>query len=79
MHLSVPQGSIQGTFLFIAYASTFPEIILDSLQPNGYADDHSVRKLFKPGIIHDPTNNTNIGDDTCTIAIIEDTILKIKT
>ena len=43
---SVPQGSIQGAFLFISYASTLDEIIKD-LTINGYADDHSIRKTFK--------------------------------
>ena len=46
---SIPQGSIQGAFFFIAYASTLDQII-DSTQLtlNGFADDHSVRKAFKP-------------------------------
>ena len=47
MHVSVPKGSIQGAFLFIAYASTILETIPDSLQLKGYADDHSLRKSFK--------------------------------
>ena len=79
MHFSVPQGSIQGAFLFIAYASTIPEIIPDSRQLNGYADDHSLRKSFKPGIIHEPTSNTNTDHETCTIAISEVTMLNVKT
>ena len=79
MHFSVPQGSIEGAFQFIAYVSTIPEIIPDSLQLNEYTDDHSLRKSVKPGIIHETTNNTNIDDETCTIAIIEDTVLKVKT
>ena len=44
---SVPQGSIQGTFLFISYDSTLDEITKD-LTTSGYADDHSIRKTFKP-------------------------------
>ena len=44
---SVLQGSIQGTFLFISYASTLDEIVKD-LTLNGFADDHSLRKTFKP-------------------------------
>ena len=59
--------------------STIPEIILDSLQLNGYADDHLLRKPFKPGILHELTNNTNVDDETCTIAVIENTMLKVKT
>ena len=46
---SVPQGSIQGAFLFIAYASTLDQVINTSqLDLNGFADDHSVRSSFKP-------------------------------
>ena len=38
---SVPQGSIQGAFLFIAYASTLDQVINTSqLELNGFADDH---------------------------------------
>ena len=43
---SVPQGSIQGEFLFISYASPLDEIVKD-LTLSGFADDHSVRKTFK--------------------------------
>ena len=79
MHFSISKCLIQGAFIFIAYASTIPQIIPDSLQLNGYVDDHSLRKSFKPGIFHEPTNNTNTDDETCTTAIIEDTMLKVKT
>ena len=44
---SVPQGSIHGASLLISYASTLDEIMKD-LTLNGFADDHSVRKTFKP-------------------------------
>ena len=43
---SVPQGSIQGAFLFISYASTLDEIVKE-LKVNGFADDHSVRKKIQ--------------------------------
>ena len=62
MHFSVPQGSIQGTLLFIAYASTIPVVIPDSFQLNRYADDQSLRKSFNPGIIHEPTKTNNDDD-----------------
>ena len=46
---SVPQGSIQGAFLFIAYASTLDLVIQPSgLELNGFADDHSIRTTFRP-------------------------------
>ena len=44
---SVPQGSIQGAFLFISYASMLDGIVKD-LKLNGFADDHIARKTFKP-------------------------------
>ena len=40
MHFNIPQESIQGALLFIAYASTIPEIIPDSPQFKEYAYDH---------------------------------------
>ena len=79
MHFSVPQGSIQGAFLFIAYASTITEVIQNSLQLNAYVDDHSIRKSFNPDITVRPTNNTHNDDETGTIAIIGDTMPKVKT
>ena len=67
---SVSQGSTQGAFLFISYASTLDEIVKD-LKLNGFADDHSVRKTFKPDRLehHQELN---------TIAIIEKSMLDIK-
>ena len=46
LDFSVPQGSIQGTFLFITYASTIEDIV-DQLTLNGCADDHSAGKTFR--------------------------------
>ena len=43
---SVPQGSIQGAFLFISYAWTLDETIKD-LTINANADDHNINKTFK--------------------------------
>ena len=48
MDFSVPQGSTQGAYLFICYASTLNEIVPKSLTLNGFADDHSIRKSFRP-------------------------------
>ena len=47
MDFSVPQGSTQGAYLFICYASTLNEIVPKSLTLNGFADDHFIRKSFK--------------------------------
>ena len=43
LNYSVPQGSVQGAFLFIAYASTLDLVVQPSgLELNGFADDNSV-------------------------------------
>ena len=69
---SVPQGSIQGAFLFVAYASTLDEIVDSTkLELNGFADDHSVRRAFKP-------SKLDHKDELETIAIIEQSMLEIK-
>ena len=47
MQFSIPQGSVQGAFLFIAYTSTFPEVIKD-LTLSSFTNDHSLRKAFNP-------------------------------
>ena len=67
---SVPQGSIQGAFLFISYVSTLDEIVKD-LTLNGFADNHSVRKTFRPDKL-DHYQELN------TIAVIEKSMLDIK-
>ena len=69
---SVPQGSIQGAFLFVAYASTLEEIVnKNTLELNGFADDHSVRRMFRP-------SKLGHRDELETIAIIEESMLDIK-
>ena len=71
INYSVPQGSIQRTFLFNAYASTISEVILLTLELNGFADDHLIRKLFKPG-------NINCNTESDTTEVMEELMLKVK-
>ena len=71
INYSVPQGSIQGVFLFNAYTSTISEVIPPTLELNGYADDHSIRKPFKPG-------NTNCNTESDIIEIMDELMLKGK-
>ena len=68
MQFSIPQGSVYGAFLFIAYASTLHEVIAD-LTVNGFADNHSLRKAFSP----DQTNN-----EENTITIIGKSVEEVK-
>ena len=42
----MPQGGIQGAFLLTTYASTLDDQ-MDNLILNRFAEDHSVRKMFK--------------------------------
>ena len=70
LEFSVPQGSIQGAFLFITYASTLDDLI-DNLILNGFADDHSVRKTFK-------LTRLDHTDELDTVKIIEKAMLDIN-
>ena len=71
INYSVPQRSIQGAFLFNAYASMITEVIPPTLELMGYADNHSIRKPFKPG-------NTISNTESDTITIMEDSMLGIS-
>ena len=69
---SVPQGSVQGAFLFIAYASTLDQIVNNNkLTLNGFPDDHSVRRSFKP-------SKLDHKEELETIAIMEQSMQDIK-
>ena len=68
----MPQGSVQGAFLFIAYASTLDLVVQPSgLELNGFVDDHSVHTTFKP-------SKLDHKEELDTIATIESTMLDIK-
>ena len=45
--LSVPQGSCVGANIFNLYCSPLQDIVPESLQISGFADDHSIRRSFK--------------------------------
>ena len=49
LKFSVPQGSLAGPVLYLAYASTLRYVIPVSsmINPNGYADNHSPNKNFR--------------------------------
>ena len=68
MNFSIPQGSVQGTFLFLAYASTIQEVVKKDLTLTGFADDHSICKQFKSGTRQEQN----------TIAVLESSLKNIK-
>ena len=74
MDFSVPQGSVQGAYLFIAYALTIQDIIYDNLTLNRFADDHYIQKQFRTNLITGK-GTTNECD---TITIIEKSMPNIK-
>ena len=47
MDCSVPQGSLAGPNLYLAYTSTLQEIVPEEVCLNGFADDHSLKRSFK--------------------------------
>ena len=77
MDFSVPQGSTQEAYLFICYTSTLNEIVPKSLTLNGFADDHSITKSFKPMVPNRNSSSVCINTDD-TIAIMEKSMLNIN-
>ena len=77
MDFGLPQGSTQGAYLFICYASTLSEIVPDSLTLNGFADDHSIRRNFKPEKRNTNKENKASSEDY-TIMIMERSRWDIK-
>ena len=68
----MPQRSVQGAFLFIAYASTLNLVVQPSgLDLNGFADDHSVHTTFKP-------SELDHKEELDTTTTIESIMLDIK-
>ena len=65
---SVPQGSASGAFVFLCYASPIERVIPDSITLNGFADDHSIRKTFRP----------SEHEESCMKVLFEETLLRIK-
>lgn len=45
---SVPQGSLLGPFLYLAYASPMEDVVPNGIDIYGFADDHGLRDRFKP-------------------------------
>ena len=68
MLFSIPQGSVQGAFLFIAYTSTFPEVIKDLIL-SSFANDYSLRK---------PLVHTKSMMNTTPLQPLKKTMLKVK-
>ncbi len=48
LQCSVPQGSCLGPTLYNAYASTLRTVVPQDTDLHGYADDHTVKKVFSP-------------------------------
>ena len=48
---SVPQGSCAGPVLFLAYTSTFPQVVNSQLNIYGFAGDHNLDCGFIPGTL----------------------------
>ena len=67
--VSVPQGSCTGANIFNLYCSPLQDMVPNSLQLSGFADDHSVRREFKA---------KDRDGESETICILENCMLKIK-
>ena len=71
------QGSTWGVYLFNCYASTLAEIVPDMLTLNDFADDHLIRRTFKPEKTSTNKDNKSPSEDD-TIAISERSMQDIK-
>ena len=63
LHFSVPQGSASGAFIFICYIAPLEQIMPKDITLNGFADNHSLRKPFKP-INHEESCNRDLLEKT---------------
>ena len=46
LNYSVPQGSVSGANLFMAYCALIESMIPAGITINGFTDDHSIRSSF---------------------------------
>ena len=65
---SVPQGSLNGPYLYLAYASTIVDAIEDLVEIYGFPDDHAISKDFMSETV----------EERNTIELLETALLKIK-
>ena len=49
LEVSIPQDSCTGVSIFNLYCLTLHEVIPSDLSLSGFADDHSIRRIFKAG------------------------------
>ena len=68
MNFRIPQGSIKGAFMFIAYASTIQECIKEDLTIKGFTDSHSICRQCKP----------RTSQEQNTIAILKSSLQDVK-
>ena len=69
LNYSVPQGSASGANLFTAYCTPIKSVIPVGITVNGFADDHSIRKLF---------NTDSRGQESQSILLLMDTVANIS-
>ena len=77
MDFGLPQVFTQGTFLFNCYASTLSETVPDSLTLNGFVDNHSIGRTFKPETMN-TKKATKTPPERNSIAIMEKSMQDIK-
>ena len=70
-------GLNPGSISIYLHASKLNEIVPKSLTLNGFADDHSIRKSFKPTVPKTNSSSVHTNEDN-TITIMEKSMLDIK-
>ena len=57
---SVPQGSCAGAALFTAYCASIASAVPPQINLSGFADDHSIRKSYKPKLNNEHETNSEL-------------------
>ena len=71
---SVPQGSCASAFIFVSYSSVLKDSCPENISLNGFADDHSIMKAFKPGLQNEKETLSDLTNCMADIKNIMDSV-----
>ena len=74
LNYSVPQGSVSGANLFLAYCALIESVVPAGITINGFADDHSIRSFITDGRDQELQLILMLMDTVTTIASWMDTV-----
>ena len=71
---SVPQGSCASAFIFISYSSVLKDSCPENISLNGFADDHSIMKAFKPALQNEKETLSDLNNCMANIKNMMDSV-----